>query len=129
MTKPKLAEKIVREQLTLSYTSVKNKIKSLKEKIAKLNLKERQGELSDDERTFEYEDVTIFFNTDADRIQLLFSSFPSDEVRKALKSSAFKWSRKNKAWQRQITDNTVSAINRIFDLEPRLPRFRELRGE
>ena len=129
MTKPKLAEKIVREQLTLSYTSVKNKIQLLKEKIAKLNLKEQQGELSDDERTFEYEDVTIFFNTDADRIQLLFSSFPSDEVRKALKSSAFKWSRKNKAWQRQITDNTVSAINRIFDLEPRLPRFSELRGK
>jgi len=129
MTKPELAEKIVKESIMLSYSSVKSKIKSLKEKIAKLELKEQQGELSDEDRTFEYDDVTIFFNTDADRIQIFFTSFPSDEMRKALKSSAFKWSRKNKAWQRQITDNTVSAINRIFDLEPRLPRFRELRGE
>jgi curved DNA-binding protein CbpA len=129
ITKPELAEKIVRERIMLSYTSVKNKIKSLKEKIATLELKAQQGELSDEDRTFEYDDVTIFFNTDADRIQIFFRSFPSEDIRKTLKGSGFKWSRKNKAWQRQITDNTVSAINRIFDLEPRLPRFREIRGK
>lgn len=34
-----------------------------------------------------------------------------------LKSSGFRWSPKNKAWQRQLTSNALGAAKRLLDLQ------------
>lgn len=55
----------------------------------------------------------IVENAELMRLQLIFEGKPSDEARNILKSNGFKWSPKNEAWQRQLTDNARSALRRI----------------
>lgn len=60
---------------------------------------------------------TIELDYQEERIRLHFNEIPSDELRTQLKQNAFKWSRTNQAWQRQLTDNAMRATKRIFNLE------------
>lgn len=48
---------------------------------------------------------TLHENKEENRIQFLFESIPSEEVRSLLKSHGFRWSPFNKAWQRQLNFN------------------------
>lgn len=43
------------------------------------------------------------------RLQILFDEIPDVDIWIALKEHGFRWSPKNQAWQRQLTDNAVSA--------------------
>lgn len=52
-------------------------------------------------------------NVEIMRLQLIFDGKPNDTVRDILKSNGFKWSPKNEAWQRQLTDNAKRAYKRI----------------
>lgn len=44
-------------------------------------------------------------NTEIMRLQLFFEDKPSEKIRALLKSHSFRWSGKNKCWQRQLTNN------------------------
>lgn len=68
-----------------------------------------------EEKEYEYNGITVIQNTELNRLQLIFDGKPSDEVRDILKSNGFKWSPKNTAWQRQLTQNALYAFNRIKD--------------
>lgn len=50
-------------------------------------------------------------NYHENRIQLIFDEKPSSELISQLKRSAFKWSPRFGAWQRQMTGNGVYAVN------------------
>jgi hypothetical protein len=50
-------------------------------------------------------------NYQENRIQLIFDEKPSSELISQLKRSAFKWSPRFGAWQRQMTGNGVYAVN------------------
>lgn len=50
-------------------------------------------------------------NKDINRIQLIFDSIPDDNIRTALKSKGFHWSRREGAWQREFNENTIKATN------------------
>jgi hypothetical protein len=52
-------------------------------------------------------------NTELMRLQLLFDGIPEAEVRTILKKNGFKWSPKNKAWQRMLNDNAKYSLQRI----------------
>lgn len=52
-------------------------------------------------------------NTEIMRLQILFDGIPPASARDILKSNGFRWSPKNKAWQRQLTDNTRNAYKNI----------------
>lgn len=54
-----------------------------------------------------------------DRLQLVFDGKPSPDMIATLKSRGFKWSPKNSAWQRQLTDNARAAAKRILAEEVR----------
>lgn len=56
-----------------------------------------------------FEGGTLVWNYGEDRLQILFDRIPEDSRRKELKSSGFRWSPKNKAWQRQLTSNALGA--------------------
>lgn len=49
-------------------------------------------------------------NYQENRIQLIFDEKPSSDLISQLKRSAFKWSPRFGAWQRQMTSNTVYAV-------------------
>lgn len=58
--------------------------------------------------------VRVVKNTDENRLQLFFDGKPNAEMITKLKGAAFRWSPRNKAWQRVLTDNAVAAANRIL---------------
>ena len=54
-------------------------------------------------------------NTEIMRLQLIFDGKPDEEVRSILKSNGFRWSPKNSAWQRQLTDNALYSLKRVTE--------------
>lgn len=60
---------------------------------------------------------TIVWNYEEDRLQILFDNIPEENRRKELKSSGFRWSPRNKAWQRQLTQNAVYAAKKVLNLQ------------
>jgi hypothetical protein len=59
--------------------------------------------------------VRIVEDATDDRLRLIFDGKPSEEVRNDLKANGFKWSPKNDAWQRQLTDNARYAAKQVLD--------------
>lgn len=89
-------------------------IKRLKGRVAEITrLKERASESQDNK--YETPDgVTVVENAEIMRLQILFDDIPTAEVRDLLKKNGFKWSPKNSAWQRQLTQNGISATINIL---------------
>lgn len=58
---------------------------------------------------------TIVENKEIMCLQILFDGIPPVNARDILKSNGFRWSPKNKAWQRQLTDNARYIYNSIKD--------------
>lgn len=59
-------------------------------------------------------DVRILQNTEENRLQLFFDGKPEQTMIATLKSRGFKWSPRNKAWQRQLTPNALAVLKCIF---------------
>lgn len=45
-----------------------------------------------------------------------YYEIPDADTRDALKSNGFRWSPRNKAWQRQLTQNAEYAARRVLGL-------------
>ena len=48
--------------------------------------------------------------------EILFDGKPDEATRSALKQNGFRWSPRNSAWQRQLTDNAERAARRALGL-------------
>lgn len=66
------------------------------------------------EKEYMIGDVRVLQNTEQNRLQLYFSGKPEQEMIQKLKSRGFKWSPRNKSWQRQLTPNALRVIPYIF---------------
>lgn len=100
-------------------SSLRGKIKRAQENLAKLDGLERHKD--DAANTLEFDGGKIFLNMEANRLQILFDEIPAEETRSALKSHGFKWSRKNEAWQRQLTRNAIYDAKRILGITDTKP--------
>lgn len=92
-------------------TGIRDKIKRTAARLAELDARQSQPETGE---TAIAEGVTVVRNTQLDRLQILFADIPDEETRTALKAHGFRWSPKNKAWQRQLTRNAEIALKNIF---------------
>jgi hypothetical protein len=90
-------------------------IKRVKERIAIMQQKEQASNGGNKEYNFEGGKVVV--NYEADRIQILYDAIPSQEIRTMLKSNAFNYSHTNKAWQRQITNNSKYAVQKVLNIK------------
>ena len=63
----------------------------------------------------EHDGITYREDTEQMRVQLIFDGKPSEEIRAILKKWAFRWSPRNSAWQRQLTDNGKHAARRAME--------------
>lgn len=91
-------------------------IRRYKERLESL-IKEKESENTEQAETDE-ENIKLFTaieNKEIMRLQILFDGIPSAHARDILKSNGFKWSPKNKAWQRQLTDNTRYVYKNMKD--------------
>lgn len=90
--------------------NINAEIRRLKERLDKLQEVKEAGTTEK-----EYEGFTVVENVELMRLQILFDSIPDADTRDILKSNGFKWSPKNQAWQRQLTNNAKYALKQIID--------------
>lgn len=70
---------------------------------------QQAAEAADDENS----NYRIEYDTQEDRVKIIFNGMPSAQAREWLKKNGFRWSPRNKAWQRQITDNARRAVEQF----------------
>jgi len=63
----------------------------------------------------EYNGVTLVYNWELDRVQLVFPGRPDAAMVAKLKSRGFKWAPSQSAWQRQLTRNGADAAKEIAE--------------
>lgn len=112
-----LVEKLLEYMRPLNvYTnrsSIWNLAEIARKKRANYDAAEKQLE---EQNADENADYQIYFDTNEDRVKIYFNSIPSENIRNWLKHRNFKWSPKNKAWQRQITTDTRYVVNEFNKL-------------
>ena len=84
-------------------------IKRIQQRIA--DLQAAKGTPNDDE---EHDGYTYHEDAEQMRVQLIFDGKPDDDTRALLKSYGFRWSPRNGAWQRQLTDNGRRAAQQLM---------------
>ena len=95
-------------------TNTNAEIRRLRGRLEKIKRVKEQGTLEEttaDENGNEL--FKVVKNTDIMRLQLIFDGKPEAEVRDILKQNGFRWSPKNGAWQRQLTDNAIWSLKRL----------------
>ena len=97
-----------------SFTITNNgaNIRRIKKRIEDL-----QAEKSKETTEAVFEDLGLIVKEDTDimRIQFFFDDIPAPKIRELLKRRAFKWSYKNKCWQRQLTNDARYATRQIIE--------------
>lgn len=100
----------------ISTTNMNAEIRRLKERLESLKKAKEEGTtetITEDSAGNEL--FKVIKNTEIMRLQLIFDGKPSDQVREVLKKNGFKWSPKNGAWQRQLTDNALYSLKLVTE--------------
>nr|DAV00998.1 MAG TPA: protein of unknown function (DUF3560) [Caudoviricetes sp.] len=84
-------------------------IKRTRARIAELQ-REKESDAEDRDTEINGEPCTVVENAGIMRLQLMFDGKPDEETRSKLKANGFRWSTKNGAWQRQLTENARRAL-------------------
>ena len=85
------------------------KIKDTEAKIAR---HAAMAQHEDEEQEYPWGTFRVDYSDE--RYRFIFNSIPDEDVRKLMKEHGFKWSRRNEAWQRQITANAKYAIKHFI---------------
>ncbi len=107
LRKPDFAGRVGFQSFTLQNNNAN--IKRVEARLAKLKVVKANGT-----KEVECEFFKVVENTDLMRLQLIFDEKPSEEVRKVLKSHAFRWSPSNNCWQRRLTDNSKRVLPAVI---------------
>lgn len=94
--------------------SIRGKIERTEQRLAELDRREQQAAKLQTGTAFD--GGQIVRNIDLNRLQILFDAIPDADTRAALKQNGFRWSPKNQAWQRQLTDNAERAARQVLRL-------------
>lgn len=97
---------------TFELSNNRAKIKSARERIERLR-SEKEAPKQNRRTTVNGEECEVVENAEIMRLQLVFDDRPGDGTREVLKRHGFRWSPKNGAWQRQLTDNARRALSGI----------------
>lgn len=94
--------------------SIRGKIERTEQRLAELDRREQQT--AEPQTGTAFDGGQIVRNIDLNRLQILFDAIPDADTRAALKQNGFRWSPKNQAWQRQLTDNAERAARQVLRL-------------
>ena len=94
--------------------SIRGKIERTEQRLAELDRREQQA--AQPKTGTAFDGGKIVRNIDLNRLQILFDAIPDADTRAALKQNGFRWSPKNQAWQRQLTDNAERAARQVLRL-------------
>lgn len=93
--------------------ALRNNLAKIKDTEAKMKRHQSMAERENEE--MEYRWGTLRADYDDERYRFIFDGKPAQEVIDLMKSNAFKWSRANMAWQRQITPSSRYAVDRMVE--------------
>lgn len=96
--------------------SLTNNLAKIKDAEARMKRHAAMAERStegDEVHEYEWGKLVVAFGDE--RYRFIFDGKPSQEIINLMKSNAFKWSRANMAWQRQITSNAKYAVKRMIE--------------
>ena len=62
---------------------------------------------------WEFDGGEVVINTEINRLQIVFDECPDYGLKEELKRHGFRWAPSQSAWQRQLTDNAISAARKI----------------
>ena len=96
-------------QLSLNLAQIKD----LKAKIAR-----HEAMAEKEDKVLEFEDYDVELDYQEERLRIRHHEKPDAQTIQELKGNGFRWSPKNKAWQRQLTSNAVYAARRVLNLTP-----------
>ena len=94
-------------------TSMRGRIKRLQDRLGQLA---RLQSIREGDSDIDFEGGRIVRNADLNRLQILFDDIPDESTRAELKAHGFRWSPRNEAWQRQLTDNAIAAAKDILKI-------------
>lgn len=99
--------------------SLRGKIKRAQERIAEYDrLHAQPAETATDSiHGATFDGGQIVRNVEQNRLQILFDEKPDEETRAKLKSHGFRWSPRNEAWQRQLTQNAEYDARHILGIQ------------
>lgn len=89
-------------------------IKRWKERVSQLSKKVEIKNSDKSIQSKKYGDVELIQNFEIDRLQIVFPSKPERETITKLKLSGWRWSPKNKAWQRKNTNSAIYSADSIL---------------
>lgn len=96
-------------------SSIRGKIKRLEARLAELDALEAEKAAPAD--ALQFDGGQIVRNAEENRLQIIFDDIPDAGLRQELKSYGFRWSPRNKAWQRQLTRDAEWAAKKILGIE------------
>ena len=88
-------------------------IKRLKQRITEITRNREVGFAG-----WEFEGGKAVANKELYRLQLFFENVPTYNNRMILKTCGFKWAPSEGAWQRQLNDNAIYAVNYVDFVKP-----------
>lgn len=93
--------------------ALRNNLAKIKDTEAKMKRHAAMASKEDSEKEYAWGTLRIDYSDE--RYRFIFDGKPEQKVIDLMKSNAFKWSRANGAWQRQITPNAKYAVERIIE--------------
>jgi hypothetical protein len=101
-----------------AYTLSNNNanMQRVKDRIKSLEQRQSRPEAEDISGTVDGEGFTLHENTELNRLQILFDGKPAEEIRTTLKRHGFRWSPREKAWQRQLNQGARNAAQSVLNL-------------
>lgn len=97
-----------------TLSSLRGRIKRVQARLAELD--KLQAEQATPAGSTTFDGGEIVRNAELNRLQIIFDEIPDEATRAALKSNGFRWSPRNQAWQRQLTQNAEYAARRALGL-------------
>ena len=76
--------------------------------------------------TPEVEEIKIKLNEDKNGVEIYFTSKPSEEVRAALKSNGFRWSKYNKCWYAKQSEKALNFANSLIPVKEEMEEAPEV---
>ena len=93
--------------------ALRNNLAKIKDTEAKMKRHAAMASKEDTEKEYSWGILRTDYSDE--RYRFIFDGKPAQEVIDLMKSNAFKWSRANGAWQRQITTNSRYAVGRMVE--------------
>ena len=104
-----------------SSYQLSRKLADIKEAEAKMKRHASMASKEDSEKEYAWGTLRIDYSDE--RYRFVFDGKPCQDIIDLMKSNAFKWSRANGAWQRQITPNATYAVKNFI-----LPKLEAMKG-